>query len=203
MAALTGNTPGANNNKAAEGDDAGVMAVVAVAIWEREKRGRKECREIHFSHLIWHHSSGSMWWENLRALSERRRSAPLQPAPGDTDVTACKIESSQCNGISRWVIALLMSGRRQTSRQLSPSRLRWRACSAEVTSNDRCRSELINGVLVYSYQNVPQLTTCLWHLSNHPQQKYWHRETGGNEATTEDINPLWDTLPPGLGLLKQ
>lgn len=130
-----------------------------------------------------------MWWEKLWARFEQYRSAE---ALEEMDVTACKIKSSQCAGILRWVITLLMSG--QTEKQATFSvRLRWQFDSAQMSSNDcHCR-KLINGVLVYFNRNVPQLTTCLWHLSNHPQQKYWQREMGGTGATTEDIHALWDT----------
>lgn len=38
-------------------------------------------------------------------------------------------------------------------------------------------------------------------MDNHPQHS--QRELGGNWATTEDMNPLWDTLPSGFVLLKQ
>lgn len=90
-----------------------------------------------------------------------------------------------------------MSGRRQTSGQLSPSDCGG-SFTAQITSNDWSYRELINGVLVYFDQSVPQSTSCLWHPGDSLQQKYWHTESAGNEATTQGINPLWHALPPGF-----
>lgn len=145
--------------------------------------------------LIWHNSSGLMELRDNTALCCSRILT--------LNMTGRKIKSIQCHGIYRWLMTFLMSGRRQTSRQLSLGECGNSFPLAAMTSNDWCRRALINGVLVYFHQNVPQLTTCLWHLGNRLWQKYWHMESAGNGATTRDINRLWGALPTGFGLLRQ
>lgn len=166
--------------------------------WEKE---RQEV-QIHFLHLMWHHSSGSVRWENLSMRDDTVLGCSWLRA---MDMTGCKNQIQPL----RWHLEMSyhsLNEWKETDKQATfSSRLRWRFHWAEMTSNDWSWRELINGVLVYFYQKVPQLTTCLWHSgqSSATKRKYWHRESGGNEATTEDVNPLWDTLPPGFGLLKQ